>query len=343
MLIGRTAYTPPYPLISRIDQSTICWNGHDYGTLITIPLQISSGNSPGKLSFALYPHPSLYILPTRPQLSPRLNLFHSQGRGPRTRKAARPTYSTMSDIIFLTQDTPGTPGKAGIPIVVGILVGLVASFVQSLGECRMLRFRSTFIEPYDTPHAYLSVSERRRTKYWTSPSERGWNLRPLRKYQLTSVSFRICTPSSPPSLPGLTIQRKSHLENDARPPARQRKAHRRPLWLIGFAIFISSNLFGTIFQIGALPIVILAPLGAVSLLWNAVLSRILLGDFFTTSTLLGTFLIALGATLIAIFGVVPEENHNLAELLQLFKRPGFVVYITLMSVAVSAVLVIVSG
>ena len=141
---------------------------------------------------------------------------------------------------------------------------------------------------------------------------------------------------------GLTIQRKSHLQNDAQPPALQFKAHRRPLWLFGFAIFIVSNLFGTIFQIGALPIVVLAPLGAVSLLWNAVLSRILLGEHFSRSTLAGTLLIALGASLIAIFGVVPEETHTLDELLRLFRRSGFVVYMTLMCVSVAAVLVIVS-
>ncbi|KAJ9091054.1 hypothetical protein QFC19_009291, partial [Naganishia cerealis] len=161
--------------------------------------------------------------------------------------------------------------KPGIPIAVGILVGLAASFVQSLG---------------------------------------------------------------------LTIQRKSHLQNDAQPQARQVKAHRRPLWLFGFAIFIVSNLFGTIFQIGALPIVVLAPLGAVSLLWNAVLSRILLGEHFSPSTLAGTLLIALGASLIAIFGVVPEENHTLEELLELFRRKGFVVYISLMCVSVAAVLLL---
>lgn len=133
------------------------------------------------------------------------------------------------------------------------------------------------------------------------------------------------------------------MQNDSRPPAQQVKAHRRPLWLFGFAIFISSNLFGTIFQIGALPIVVLAPLGAVSLLWNAVLSRVLLGEHFSTSTLAGTLLIALGATLIAVFGVVPEENHTLEELLTLFRRSGFVAYITLMCVSVAGVLLLVSS
>jgi uncharacterized membrane protein len=80
----------------------------------------------------------------------------------------------------------------------------------------------------------------------------------------------------------------------------------------------------------------------VSLLWNAVLSRLLLRERFSVRTLAGTCLIATGASLIAIFGVVPEENHTLDELMTLFRRKGFVVYITLMSVAVVAVLAVVS-
>lgn len=77
---------------------------------------------------------------------------------------------------------------------------------------------------------------------------------------------------------GLTIQRKSHLIA-ARQPIESRPAEwRQPLWLVGFAIFIVANIGGTIFQIGALPIVMLAPLGAVSLLYNALLAKFLLED-----------------------------------------------------------------
>lgn len=38
---------------------------------------------------------------------------------------------------------------------------------------------------------------------------------------------------------------------------------KRSLWLLGFAIFISSNVLGSVFQLASLSIVILAPLGAV--------------------------------------------------------------------------------
>ncbi|KAK7064236.1 hypothetical protein R3P38DRAFT_2823221 [Favolaschia claudopus] len=129
---------------------------------------------------------------------------------------------------------------------------------------------------------------------------------------------------------GLTVQRKSHVLNESLPEHLQRVEHRRPLWLLGFAIFISSNIIGSLVQIASLPVVILAPLGAVSLLWNAVFARLLLGDVFSPWMILGTLLIAGGAILIAIFGIVPEPTRSLEDLLELFRRPAFIVYFSLL-------------
>lgn len=44
---------------------------------------------------------------------------------------------------------------------------------------------------------------------------------------------------------GLTIQRKSHVDDAEAPPELRKKALRRPLWIIGFAVYISSNVFGS--------------------------------------------------------------------------------------------------
>lgn len=107
------------------------------------------------------------------------------------------------------------------------------------------------------------------------------------------------------------------------------------------AIFISSNILGSIFQIAALPIVILAPLGAISLLWNAFFARLLLGDVFSHWMFIGTLLIATGAVLIAIFGIVPEPTHSLDDLLRLFGRHIFIVYFSLLGFAVLCVLIFV--
>ncbi|KAF9270223.1 hypothetical protein L218DRAFT_848631 [Marasmius fiardii PR-910] len=133
---------------------------------------------------------------------------------------------------------------------------------------------------------------------------------------------------------GLTIQRKSHVLNEQLPEHEQRLEHRRPLWLLGFAIFISSNILGSLVQIASLPVVILAPLGAVSLLWNAFFARILLGDVFSAWMVVGTLFIAGGAVLIAEFGIVPEPTRSLEDLLNLFRRPTFVIYFSFLGAIV---------
>ncbi|KAK4055116.1 hypothetical protein OIV83_000396 [Microbotryomycetes sp. JL201] len=130
---------------------------------------------------------------------------------------------------------------------------------------------------------------------------------------------------------GLTLQRKSHLANEAQTPDKRKRDWQRPLWLVGFATFITSNVFGTIFQIGALPIIVLGPLGAVSLLWNAFFARFILGDEFSVHLAAGIALIAGGACLIAIFGAVPEPTHTLDELVQLYRRPAFLAWISVLA------------
>lgn len=100
-------------------------------------------------------------------------------------------------------------------------------------------------------------------------------------------------------------------------------------------------MLGSIFQIASLPVVILAPLGAVSLLWNAFFARVILGDVFSRFMLFGTLFVVVGAVLIGIFGIVPEPTHSLDDLLRLFGRTSFVVYFTLLGIGVLAVLIVV--
>ncbi|KAL1683955.1 hypothetical protein EV122DRAFT_200766 [Schizophyllum commune] len=139
---------------------------------------------------------------------------------------------------------------------------------------------------------------------------------------------------------GLTIQRKSHVINEGLPEGERKVEHRRPMWIVGFLIFISSNILGSLVQIASLPVVILAPLGAVSLLWNAFFARLILGDVFSPWMVLGTVLIAGGAVLIAIFGIVPEQTRSLEDLLELFRRPGFVAYFSVLGVVVAIALIL---
>lgn len=100
---------------------------------------------------------------------------------------------------------------------------------------------------------------------------------------------------------------------------------------------------GSLVQIASLPVVILAPLGAVSLLWNAFFARFILGDVFSPWMILGTILIAGGAILIAFFGIVPEPTRSLEDLLHLFRRPAFIAYFSTLGFIVVLCLAIVSS
>ncbi|CAG8503917.1 11729_t:CDS:2 [Diversispora eburnea] len=128
---------------------------------------------------------------------------------------------------------------------------------------------------------------------------------------------------------GLTIQRKSHVLNEKiHPKELRRSACRRPLWHLGFDTYIISNIIGSIFSIGYLPIIILAPLGAVTLIFNALFAKLLLGTIF----------IIIGAIMIALFGMVKAPSHSLDDLIELYKRPTFIAYFSIIEIIVFVLL-----
>jgi hypothetical protein len=85
----------------------------------------------------------------------------------------------------------------------------------------------------------------------------------------------------------ITLQRRSHIFNDAEPPELQQSAFRRPMWVTGFLVYTIANIIGSIFTIGYLPIVVLAPVGAMNLVFNAIFAKVMLGDAFTKRTAYG--------------------------------------------------------
>lgn len=86
----------------------------------------------------------------------------------------------------------------------------------------------------------------------------------------------------------MAFQRKSHILNDNVYPLEARKhALKRPMWVISFATFLTANIIGSVFSIGYLPIVILAPIGAMGLVFNAIAAKIVLGDPFKRNTVIG--------------------------------------------------------
>lgn len=136
----------------------------------------------------------------------------------------------------------------------------------------------------------------------------------------------------------LSYQRKSHLLNELSFP--RKSAWKRPMWLIAFISFTTANIVGSVFSIGYLPVVILAPIGAMNLVFNAFAANIVLGDPLSRQGILGTGLIAFGALLVGFFGVVPEPNHSLSDLILLYRKPGFIVYFTILETFIVATMLV---
>ncbi|KAK4512790.1 uncharacterized protein ATC70_003497 [Mucor velutinosus] len=129
----------------------------------------------------------------------------------------------------------------------------------------------------------------------------------------------------------MAFQRKSHILNDTVYPVEARKhALKRPMWVISFASFLTANIIGSIFSIGYLPIVILAPIGAMGLVFNAIAAKIVLGDPFKRNTVIGTLLIVIGALLVGLFGVIPEPDHDIDDLIRLYRKPAFIAYFSIL-------------
>lgn len=144
---------------------------------------------------------------------------------------------------------------------------------------------------------------------------------------------------------GLTLQRKSHLVNDSKPLHLQKPAHRRGLWCIGVLLFLLANVVGSSVQITTLPLIVLSPLQAVGLVFNSLCAAWVLHEPLTRQSIAGTLLVAIGALIVAAWGVVSESSkpHNLDELLRLLHRPQFLLWMALSLAVVAIVLLTISS
>ena len=138
---------------------------------------------------------------------------------------------------------------------------------------------------------------------------------------------------------GLTLQRKSHLEDEKKDFGSQRPAYRRRRWQIGMLLFLIANIVGSTIQITTLPLPLLSTLQASGLVFNSILACLLLKEPWTWRTAYGTILVAAGAVLVSYFSALPEPNHSLKQLLVLLSENSFLIWFILSLVLVVGVLV----
>ncbi|KAJ5110210.1 Magnesium transporter NIPA [Penicillium argentinense] len=139
---------------------------------------------------------------------------------------------------------------------------------------------------------------------------------------------------------GLTLQRKSHLLEDEKPQYDVRRPpYKRRRWQLGMSMFVISNIVGSTIQITTLPLPVLSTLQASGLVFNTIFATLILGEPFTRYSFAGTFLVCIGAVLIATFGAIGEPAHTLNQLLELLQGRPFLIWMGFTFVLVVLILI----
>lgn len=144
---------------------------------------------------------------------------------------------------------------------------------------------------------------------------------------------------------GITLQRKSHLIPYHSLSTTHTHQYKRNMWLFGFILFIIANILGSLIQITTLPLIILSPLQSIGLIFNSILSCMLLpGEVFTRKLAIGTAIIAIGAFIIAFNGnteqvdVPGDTDEKFAIIIGKLTLPVFLSWFIFTFIAIASLL-----
>ena len=132
---------------------------------------------------------------------------------------------------------------------------------------------------------------------------------------------------------GLNLEKLSLVQNEKRPAGEQRVCYRQKLWLLGFFLFVLGNVLNFL-SLSFASSSLLAPLGSISIIVNAIASTVLLGETFTRGDFFCLAYIVGGCTLAVIFSAHDSrtDDFDVSSLPSLVLRTPFVI-ISLASVA----------
>ncbi|KNE61052.1 hypothetical protein AMAG_06807 [Allomyces macrogynus ATCC 38327] len=124
------------------------------------------------------------------------------------------------------------------------------------------------------------------------------------------------------NLQKLSFRRAAAIPEPARPPP-----YRQPIWVFGFTVWILANLASFVALSFAAQSLI-AALGAVSLVANAVAAPLINKEPFGKLDALAIVLISTGTVVIVAFASHDEAEYTLCALMLFYRRPSVIAYLT---------------
>lgn len=143
-------------------------------------------------------------------------------------------------------------------------------------------------------------------------------------YKLWVAGFTIALTFSILNSIGINLQKYS-LRHEAILTAK-RSSFRQPIWVLGFILICFGSLMDFV-AFGMAPQTLLAPLAALSLVWNLLIAPIFHDETITRENLAATGIIFGGVTITVIFAGHSTPNYSLDDLLQMYQKPVMYIYI----------------
>ena len=113
-----------------------------------------------------------------------------------------------------------------------------------------------------------------------------------------------------------------------KPEASRRPTIKQPLWVIGLSLITSGSLLDFV-AFGMAPQSLLAPLGALSLVWNLLIAPLFNSEKLTRQNMVATCIIIFGTLLTVIFAAHSTPTYTLDDLMSLYTKPVMICYMIL--------------
>ncbi|KAG1694075.1 hypothetical protein DVH05_022092 [Phytophthora capsici] len=122
---------------------------------------------------------------------------------------------------------------------------------------------------------------------------------------------------------GINLQKKALKQNELMPEPKP--AYRLPLWMLGFILCAVGSVLDFV-AFGLAPQSLLAPLAALTLVWNMMLAPCFNKEKLSKKDIVSTLVIFVGATIAVVFASHTSPSYNLDMLMELYKDPLTIVY-----------------
>ena len=122
---------------------------------------------------------------------------------------------------------------------------------------------------------------------------------------------------------GINLQKKALKQNEL--AAEPKAPYRLPLWMFGFMMCLVGSILDFV-AFGLAPQSLLAPLAALTLVWNMILAPCFNNEKLSRNDLVSTLVIFVGATIAVVFAAHTSPSYNLDRLMQLYRDPLTIAY-----------------